>query len=68
MTEDDPPHVWHITVCRKAACPVADVAFRSKLYVNADGIFRAVCGQCGQTPEMTEDEDQINDLPMRLDG
>lgn len=53
--EEEPPFVWHIVTCRHAGCPVNGVEYRVKLYVNADGLFRAVCGQCGEVPEMRED-------------
>ena len=57
-TEEEPPYVWHFVTCQTDGCSVENVTYRVKLYVNADGIFRAQCGQCGGIPAIVEDEVQ----------
>lgn len=42
------PSVAVVAECRTPGCPVAGRRFEVELHENADGIYRAVCGRCGQ--------------------
>lgn len=48
LDDDQWPKVRHIVVCHTKGCPASAVPFTIDLNENVDGVFRSVCGPCGQ--------------------
>lgn len=42
------PSVPHVVTCRTPGCPREGDPIEVDLHENVDGVFRAVCGPCGQ--------------------
>jgi hypothetical protein len=44
--DPEPPYVDRIAVCRTEGCSMNGVEVAVRLYENADGIYRCICGVC----------------------
>lgn len=50
MADEDPTPVAMICTCRTPGCVACGIACAVEMYPNAaPPVYRAVCGQCGQT-------------------
>jgi hypothetical protein len=47
-TIDEWPTIRATATCRTPNCPAENTPFPVQLHENADGIYRATCGPCGQ--------------------
>lgn len=54
LEADKWPTVRAEVTCRTAGCPAENVTEMLDLIENIDGVLRAQCGRCGETPEICE--------------
>lgn len=47
------PTVERVATCRTPGCPAEGQGHLVALQENVDGVLRAVCGRCGNPPELT---------------
>lgn len=51
---EDWPTIQAISICRTENCSQNGSEIGLSLAVNVDGVFRAVCGPCGNQPDLYE--------------